>query len=61
MTKYQIPFCGSQIVPYRWTDRTKVTVAFHNFVNMPKNSVYINVKGKGKVHPRIGPEGPERE
>jgi hypothetical protein len=57
MTKYQIPSCGSQIVPYGRTDMTKLTAAFHNFVNVPKNSAYVIMKGKAR--PRTGHEGPD--
>ena len=28
----------SRVVPYRWTDTTKLIVAFSNFVNEPKNN-----------------------
>jgi hypothetical protein len=38
---------------------TKLTAAFHNFVNVPKNSAYIQVKGK--AHPGTGCEGTEGE
>jgi hypothetical protein len=35
---------GSQDVPCRpniWMGKKKLTVAFHNFVNVPKNSMYL--------------------
>jgi len=32
---------GSRVVPCRRADMTKLIVAFHNFVNMPKNEAKL--------------------
>jgi hypothetical protein len=35
------PSSGSQVIPYRWTDRmTNLIVAFCNFANAPKHWVF---------------------
>jgi len=34
---HETPSCGNQAVPRRQAGMTNLTVAFHNFVNMPKN------------------------
>jgi hypothetical protein len=46
---HQNLFSGSQVVPCARTNITKLTVAFHSFVNMPKN-VLLLPKLKTKLH-----------
>jgi hypothetical protein len=48
--RYENLSSGSQVVPYRWTDMMKLTVIFHNVVNVPKNTVIGHVENGKDSH-----------
>jgi hypothetical protein len=43
ITFHENPSSGSRVVPYRWTDVTKLTAAIPNFRNGPENPPYWTV------------------